>query len=354
MKKLGVKGDTAPVEMSLDEAVSRVAVAGGPPRMHASRPARRRRQLVEASILPGLWIAIVVVFGLAEPSTFLTTRNFANIFGSQAVLLLLGLGLSVPLLTGDFDLSAADTLAFSGMVTAILNVNHHWPLVVAGLVGIAIGAVIGFVNAVIVVKLRKDSFIITLGTGTVVAGLTFWVSNSLTITGVSKGLTSWVFSNTFLGIPLEFWYGVAATLLLFYIVSLTPLGRRMLFVGQAREVARLTGVRTDRVRMGSLVVSGVVGALAGVLYLGTTGAADPSSGTTFLLPAFAAVFLGSTSIQPGRFNPLGTFIAVYFLSTGIAGLELLGAQSYIQQLFYGAALVLAVSVSAIGKRRASA
>ncbi|MDA8274727.1 MAG: ABC transporter permease [Actinomycetota bacterium] len=354
MKGLGVKDDAVAVEVRSDAATGAAAVRGGPPGARSGRPARRRRQLVEASILPGLWVVVVVVFGLAEPSTFLTTRNFANIFGSQAVLLVLALGLSVPLLTGDFDLSAANTLAFAGMVTAILNVNHHWPVVVAGLVGIAIGAVVGFVNALVVVKLRKDSFIITLGTGTVLAGLTFWVSNSLTITGVSHGLTAWVFSNTFLGIPLEFWYGLAATLVVLYVVGLTPLGRRMLFVGQAREVARLTGVRTDRVRMGSLVVSGVVGALAGVLYLGTTGAADPSSGTAFLLPAFAAVFLGSTSIQPGRFNPLGTFVAVYFLSTGIAGLELLGAQSYIQQLFYGAALVLAVSVSAIGKRRASA
>ena len=352
MEGSNVKDDVVPAPAGAAGPGEAATTSGGEPGAPVRRPARRRRQLVEAGILPGLWVVVVVVFGLAEPSTFLTTRNFSNIFGSQAVLLVLALGLSVPLLTGDFDLSAANTLTFSGMVTAILNVNHHWPVVVAGLVGIAAGAAVGFVNALIVVKLRKDSFIITLGTGTVLAGLTFWISNSLTITGVSHALTAWVFSNTFIGIPLEFWYGLAATLVLLYVVSLTPLGRRMLFVGQAREVARLTGVRTDRVRMGSLVVSGVVGALAGVLYLGTTGAADPSSGTAFLLPAFAAVFLGSTSIQPGRFNPLGTFVAVYFLSTGIAGLELLGAQSYIQQLFYGAALVLAVSVSAIGKRKA--
>ncbi len=352
MKRLGVKDGVTPPVTNPDTQPGGAAAAREGQGERTANPTRRHRQLVEASILPGLWVVVVVIFGLVEPSTFLTTRNFANIFGSQAVLLVLALGLSVPLLTGDFDLSAASTLTFAGMVTAILNVNHHWPVPVAGLVGVGVGAAVGFANALIIVKLRTDSFIITLGTGTILAGLTFWVSNSMTITGVSHGLTSWVFSNTFLGIPLEFWYGLAATLVMLYVVVLTPLGRRLLFVGQAREVARLTGVRTDRVRMGALVVSGIVGALAGVLYLGTTGAADPSSGTAFLLPAFAAVFLGSTSIQPGRFNPFGTFVAVYFLSTGIAGLELLGAQSYIQQLFYGAALVLAVSISAIGKRKA--
>jgi ribose transport system permease protein len=104
------------------------------------------------------------------------------------------------------------------------------------------------------------------------------------------------------------------------------------------------------VRWGCLIASAVISAVAGILYAGTTGAADPVSGTTFLLPAFAAAFLGSTSIVPGRFNPWGTVVAVYFLVTGITGLSLLGVQTFVQSLFYGGALVLAVTLSQISRR----
>ena len=93
----------------------------------------------------------------------------------------------------------------------------------------------------------------------------------------------------------------------------------MLFVGRGRNVARLSGVNVERVRLGAFVVSGVVAAFGGVIYAGTTGAADPTSGTQLLLPAFAAAFLGATTIYPGRFNPLGALAAVYFLVTGITG-----------------------------------
>jgi ribose transport system permease protein len=118
-------------------------------------------------------------------------------------------------------------------------------------------------------------------------------------------------------------------------------------VGRGRRVARLSGVRVSRVRFGAFVVAAAISAVAGVMYAGTSGGADPSSGATFLLPAFAAAFLGATSIVPGRFNPWGALIAVYFLVTGITGLQLHGAESYVQQLFYGGALVAGVALSRV-------
>jgi ribose transport system permease protein len=153
-----------------------------------------------------------------------------------------------------------------------------------------------------------------------------------------------------LGIPLSFFYGLALCIAVWYVLEYRPIGRRLLFVGKGRNVARLSGVRVERVRFGALVASAAVGGLAGVLYAGTIGGADPSSGTSFLLPAYAAAFLGATSIVPGRFNPWGSILAVYFLVTGVTGLQLLGADSYVQQLFYGGALILAVALSqAVGR-----
>jgi ribose transport system permease protein len=125
----------------------------------------------------------------------------------------------------------------------------------------------------------------------------------------------------------------------------------MLIVGQAREVATLTGINVPAVRVLGLVMCSALAGVAGVLYVGTSGGAAPTGGTELLLPAYAAAFLGATTIMPGRFNAFGTIIAVYFLVTGITGLQLLGAQTFVQQLFYGGALIVAVSVSVLVRSR---
>jgi ribose transport system permease protein len=141
-------------------------------------------------------------------------------------------------------------------------------------------------------------------------------------------------------------------LVIWYVFEYTPLGRRMLFVGKSREVARLNGIRVDRVRAGALVASSVLATLAGIVYAGVLGSADPFSGLNFLLPAFAAAFLGATSINPGRFNPWGTFIAVYFLATGITGLSMFGIPLWVTSVFNGAALIVAVTLSQFARGRA--
>lgn len=311
------------------------------------------RAAVQRYALVGAWAIVIVVFCLLRPDTFATTGNVQNILGSQAVLLVLTLGLLLPLTTGDFDLSIASVLTLSGMVLALLNGEHGWPLLPAIAAALACGLAIGLVNGACVVLLGLDSFIVTLGSGTFVMGLVAWFSGSRTITGISPELSDWVINNRIFGVSMIFYYGLILAVVLWYALTYTALGRRLLFVGRGRSVARLSGLRVDALRWGALVGASVIGALAGVLYAGTTGGADPSSGNSFLLPAFAAAYLGATAVVPGRFNAWGTFIAVYFLVTGITGLQLLGVDSFVQQLFYGGALVLAVALSQIVRRRAA-
>jgi ribose transport system permease protein len=152
-------------------------------------------------------------------------------------------------------------------------------------------------------------------------------------------------------LPLGFWYGLVLTTVVWYVVSHTPLGRYLYFVGAGRSVSRLSGIPVDRIRAGSLIASGVISAAAGVLLAGTLGSASAGVASAYLLPAFAAVFLGATAIVPGRFNAWGTFIAVYFLITGITGLELIGFVGWIEMVFYGASLVVAVALSRLAGRR---
>ena len=231
-----------------------------------------------------------------------------------------------------------------------LGIFAAWIVVI---IGVAVGAFTGLANGAIMVYFGIESLIVTLGMSTVLAGLVLWMTNALTVSGVSAGLVN-ASDHTAAGVPLVFIYALAATIILWYVLRYLPAGRRLLFVGRGREVARLSGVRVDRVRLGVMVAGGLLAGIAGVLYTGVSGSANPTAGATLLLPAFASVFLGSTTITPGRFNAWGTIVAVYFLATGTTGLELLGVSAWVEQLFYGAALIGAVIIRQLVRKRITA
>ena len=278
----------------------------------------------ERFALIGVWAVLIVFFALVIPDTFPTLANLSNMLGSQAVLLILALGLIIPLRAGDYDLSIGSVLAMSAVTVAALNVNYGWPVWAAAVVAVFAGILVGLFNGFIVTKFDINPFIVTLGMGTVIVGISYMISNTRTITGVDPALSEAVLAKPFLGIPVDFYYAMLLCLVVWYMFEYTAFGQRLLFIGQNKDVARLNGVPVSRSRLLGLTLSATVASLAGVVYVGTTGSADTTSGAGFLLPAFAAAFLGSTTIRIGRFNPWGTFIAVYFLVTGITGLQLMG------------------------------
>ena len=314
------------------------------------RPGGGRRILVDSLERYGLliaWAALIGLFAIFAPVTFLSWPTFSTIFGSQAVLVVVALGIIIPLTANDFDVSIANVLTLSSMIVGVLNVTHGVPILLAILVALAAGVVIGFLNGFFITVFRIHSLIVTLGMGTFAHGVTLWISDSITISGISMGLVKMVMIERLFGIPLAFYYAMLICALLYYVLEFTAIGRRILFVGRGREVARLSGIRANRVRWGCMMASSSLGAVAGIMYAGTTGAADPISGLSYLLPAFAAAFLGATSITPGRFNPWGAAIAVYFLVTGITGLTFMGISTFVHELFYGGALIVAVTLSQI-------
>jgi ribose transport system permease protein len=317
----------------------------------SSRPKRRTPAEPERFALIGVWAVLIVAFSLIVPQTFPTAANVSNMLSSQVVLLILAIGLLYPLRAGDYDLSVASTLNLATVVVAVLNVQQGWGIWAAALAAIVAALLVGLINGWIVTVFDINPFIVTLGMGTVVQGLIYLLSDSSTISGVDRTLSDAVLTQPFLGIPVGFFYALALVAVAWYVFDHTAFGQRLLFVGQSHDVARLNGVNVPRLRWRSLIISAGIAGLAGVVYAGTTASADPVSGASFLLPAFAACFLGSTVLRIGRFNPLGTLIAVYFLVTGITGLQLLGAQQYVQQLFYGGALVIAVILSKLVRSR---
>jgi ribose transport system permease protein len=301
--------------------------------------------------LVGAWILMILVLGYFKPDQMFAWNSYASMFGSNAMVVVLTFALMIPLTSGDFDLSVASVMGLSSILIAVLNVQMNVDIGPAIIIALLCGAAVGAINAFFILYFGVHSLIVTLGTGYFINGLILWISNSATIAGVSMGLVKAVILTRVFGIPIGFYYALALTFIVWYVFQHTSLGRRLLFVGRGREVARLSGVNVNRVRTGSLIASGVIAAFAGVLYTGMRGAADPSSALAFLLPAFAAAFLGSTAIYPGRFNAPGAFVAVFFLSTGIMGLNFLGVDSFVQNLFYGGGLVIAVSISQLIRGR---
>jgi len=297
------------------------------------------------------WGVLILLLGAVKPEQMFAWNSYATMFGSNAMIVALTLALLLPLTTGDYDLSVASVMGLSSMLIAVLNVKLGWSITASILVALLAGGLVGAVNALFVLYFGIHSLIVTLGTGYFINGVILWISNSATIAGVSMQLVKGVILTRVFGIPIGFYYALILAAIIWYLFQHTSLGRRLLFVGRGREVARLSGVNVVRLRAGSLIAAGVIAAFAGVLYTGMRGAADPSSSLAFLLPAFAAAFLGSTAIYPGRFNAPGAFIAVFFLSTGIMGLNFLGVDSFVQNLFYGGGLVIAVSISQLIRSR---
>jgi ribose transport system permease protein len=299
-------------------------------------------------------LIIVVIFSLMEPDSFFTAANARSILGSQAILLILTLGLILPLSVGEFDLSIASVAAFSQVILGVLTVNEGWPLWAGLLVAVGASALIGFLNAMLVVKLGVASFITTLGMGTLLDGLSVKISGSSTIPGISRTLVD-IAGHRVLGVQAVFWYGLVLAVVIWYVLRWTPLGQWLYFTGANREMARLNGVPTSSVRIGALIASATIAGVAGVLYAGVFGSADPFSGRNFLLPAFAAAFLGSTAFTPGRFNAWGTFFAVYLVITGIVGLSLVtGEVGWLSLAFNGAVLIAAVAAQRVVSQRRDA
>lgn len=316
-------------------------VQGGPARsrMHAAL----RVDPVRASglALPGLLVIFVVVFSFTRTDTFLTVGNFRSIGSSQAVLAILAIGAMLPLVVGEFDLSVGANLGLGVIVTTGLTANVGLPTGVAVLLALVTCAFVGVVNGLLVARFQINAFVATLATATFLGGLVDWVTGGTAIAlNIPQSLLD-LGSTQPAGIPITLIYLVVLAIIVFYLLNYTPIGRYLYATGGSREASRLAGINVTRVTFLTFVASGLIAGIAGVVEAGALGSGSPTIGPEFLLPAFAACFLGATSIRPGTFNVLGTVIAVYTIATGTTGLELMGTPTYIEPIFSGVVLVLA-------------
>jgi ribose transport system permease protein len=313
-----------------------------------------RRTSIGGRVVPYTLLGVLAVeyliFVAIKPDVFLTSSAFTTILSSQAPLLIATLGLTITLIVKEFDLSIGANLVFVDVMVAALAVNHDVPLALAVVLAVAAGIVVGAINALLVVCIGIDSFIATLGMSTLLTGVSLWVAGSTIISDVPAGLTIAAASQLF-GVPAVVYYAFGLAIILWFGLTHLPIGRYLYFVGANEEVARLAGLRSKRLKAGAFIASAGIVAIAGVMQAGTVGSADPTAGGTFMLPAFAAAFLGATAVRVGKFNVWGTMIASYLLFTGITGLALLGHTGWVQDVFNGLALLVAVIAARFARRK---
>ncbi|PUB32298.1 monosaccharide ABC transporter membrane protein (CUT2 family) [Promicromonospora sp. AC04] len=299
----------------------------------------------------GVWILMIVLFAVLRPETFLTEGTFSSILGSQQALVFLSAALLCTILVGEFvDMSLASNFGLAAILVPVLTVNHGWNVWLAALLAVVVSTVVGVVNGLLVVRVGVNTIVVTLGMGTFLLGIALWSSNLMPVSGLPAGFSA-IALTPVLGLPVNFFLGLVLMLGFAYVLEFTPLGRNMRFVGANREVSRLAGLRVPLIRQTAFAAGGLIAGVGGVLAAAATGGFDPSVSHSYLLPMFAATFLGTAILQPGRFNPLGTLVAVYFLATGVLGLQLLGGSSWVSSVFYGGVLVVAVTISTVLNNR---
>lgn len=322
-----------------------------------ARPAAESRSVEMAALLSGyvgryaiplLLAAELILFSVLRPESFATVNNFRAILDRETVLVLLAFAAMMPLIVGEFDLSVASNLSFAQLIVVGFAVNQAFPAWLALLCTLAVGMFIGLVNGVAVVKLKVPSIVATLATGTILEGISLRYS-SRTILGAPEPLTSVfrtrVFEGVSGGLPLTVVYALVIALAAWFVLGGMPTGRRMYAVGGNRRAAELSGIRSDRMVMGTFVVAGLLAAAGGAMLGGRIGTGTPSTGLTLLIPAFAAVFLGATTIRPGRFNIWGAVLAVYTIEVAISGLQQVGVGKWIEKVVEGGALLGAIALS---------
>ncbi|QLH25645.1 ABC transporter permease [Streptomyces sp. Rer75] len=304
--------------------------------------------------LLALTALLFLIFSVTLPRTFPTLDNISSILTNQSVPALLALGATVPIVTGNFDLSIGYGLGLAHVMVMQLIVHEGWPWPLACLAVIIGGTVVGVFNGVITEFGQIDSFIATLGTGSMLYAVTGWVTGGGRVVPGPEGLPGAftdLYDSTFLGLPAPAFYVLALAVALWLLLERLPLGRYLYVIGSNRRAADLVGIPTRRYSVCAFAVSGLVVGLAGVLLAAQQQLGNPSVGLDYLLPAFAGALLGSTAIKPGRANAPGTVVAVAVLAIGLSGIGQLGAQFWVTPLFNGGTLLVVVGLAGYSARR---
>ncbi len=301
-----------------------------------------------------LMFGLIVVFSILLPNTFPTMLNLRSIVSDKAIIALLSLAAMIPMVAGRIDLTVGYGIVLWHILAISLQTSFGFPWPVSVLVVIALGALTGMMNGILVEVAKIDAFIATLGTGTVLYALALWHTGGRQVVGtLPDGF--YKLNGTFIfGLPITGFYVLALSITMWVILEYTPLGRCLYAIGANPKAAALNGIPTRKFVMGAFIVSGVLTAVTGVLLASKLRIGQASVGLEFLLPALVGAFLGSTTIKPGRVNVWGTIVGVVILAVGISGIQQFGGSFWVEPMFNGLTLLIAIGIAGYAQRKKGA
>jgi ribose transport system permease protein len=297
---------------------------------------------------------LIILFSLLLPNTFPTMLNVRAIVSDKAIIALLSLGAMIPMAAGRIDLTVGYGIVLWHILAISLQTIYGlpWPMAVA--IVLVLGAFAGFLNGLLVEVAKIDSFIATLGTGTVLYALALWHTGGRQMVGVLPD-GFYALNTTFVfGLPITGFYLLAITVVMWIVLEYTPVGRYLYAIGANQRAAELNGIPTRKYVICAFIASGTMTALAGVLLASKLRIGQASVGLEFLLPALVGAFLGSTTIKPGRVNVWGTIVGVAILAVGISGIQQFGGSFWVEPLFNGVTLLIAIGIAGYAQRRKGA
>lgn len=297
---------------------------------------------------------LILLFSVLLPNTFPTLLNLRSIISDKAIILILSLGVMIPMSAGRIDLTVGYGIVLWHILAISLQTLYgfSWPLAV--LTVLLLGAFMGMLNGLLVEVAKIDSFIATLGTGTVLYALALWHSGGRQIVGVLPDNFYALNTTMVFGLPITGFYVIILAMLMWFVYEYTPLGRYLYAIGASPKAAALNGIPVRKYVMGSFIASGLLAALAGVLLAAKLRIGQASVGLEFLLPALVGAFLGSTTIKPGRVNVWGTVVGIIILAVGISGIQQFGGSFWVEPMFNGVTLLIAIGIAGYAQRRKGA
>ncbi|MGO7270437.1 ABC transporter permease (plasmid) [Rhizobium ruizarguesonis] len=301
-----------------------------------------------------LTVGLIVIFSILLPDTFPTLLNVRSIVSDKAIIALLSLAAMIPMASGRIDLTVGYGIVLWHILAISLQTAYGLPWPVAVVIVLALGVLTGFINGLLVEVAKIDSFIATLGTGTVLYALALWHTGGRQVVGVlPEGF--YALNGTMLfGLPITGFYVLLIAICMWIVLEYLPIGRYLYAIGANPKAAALNGIPVRKFVIGAFVTSGLLAALTGVLLASKLRIGQASVGLEYLLPALVGAFLGSTTIKPGRVNVWGTLIGVIILAVGISGIQQFGGSFFVEPLFNGVTLLIAIGIAGYAQRKRGA
>ena len=298
-----------------------------------------------------LMFGLVILFSVLLPDTFPTVLNVRAILSDKAIIALLSLAAMVPMAAGRIDLTVGYGIVLWHVLAISLQTMYGLPWPLAVVIVLVLGVIVGALNGILVEVARIDSFIATLGTGTILYSLALWHTGGRQMVGVLPDGFLGISGTFVFGLPITAYYVVAVTFALWIILEYTPIGRYLYAIGANQRAAELNGIPTRKFVIGAFVTSGLMTAVGGVLLASKLRIGQASVGLEFMLPALVGAFLGSTTIKPGRVNVWGTIVGVMILAVGISGIQQFGGSFWVEPMFSGTTLLIAIGIAGYAQRR---